>query len=199
MQRVFEFLKSTIVGGLLVLVPLGLLAFVAVKAFEIARDAASPVLAALPVRSVGGVSLAVLLAVVALLALCFFAGLVARTTLTRRLVKGVENLVLTTVPGYALMKNVGENLVGVEGADRRKTVVVRFEASSRVGFWMDTLPDGRVVVFLPNAPNAMTGELHLCPPDRVEVLEVSITAALDCLGCLGIGFGTAWPKADAAR
>jgi uncharacterized membrane protein len=55
---------------------------------------------------------------------------------------------------------------------------------------MDRLTDGRLVVFVPNVPNAFAGTLHLLTPDRVTTLGLSMRAALELLGKLGIGAGT---------
>ena len=101
-------------------------------------------------KSIGGVSLALAAAVLASLLVCFLAGLLAEAALTRRLIESVESLILSKMPGYSLMKTVGENLVGVEGSDRRKTVLVHLHDSAQLGFVMDELPDGRLVVFVPD-------------------------------------------------
>ena len=196
MGRFYRFLKSTILGGLLVLLPLGLLVAIAVKGIEIARDAIEPVFKMLPFKTVGGVSLAVLAAILVLLLACFLAGLLAQSALTRRLLGRVEHLILSRIPGYALMKSMGENLVGVEGKEGRTTLLVKLDDCWQIGFPMDTLPDGRRVVFLPDVPNAMTGSLHIFAPDRVEELALPISTALSTLGRLGIGLSEKWPSSE---
>lgn len=196
MGRIYEFLKSTILGGLFVLVPLGLLAGIAVKAIEVAHAAIEPVFRLLPFKSVSGVSPALMAAIILFLAACFLAGLLTRAAITRRLVENVEYLILSRIPGYALMKSVGEDLVEVEGKQGRTVVLVRLEASWQLGFLMDTLPDGRRVVFLPDVPNGMTGSLHLFSPDRIEQLQLPIATTLDILGRLGIGLSAKWPAAE---
>src|ERR1700723_3559236 len=113
MQSVYRFLKATIIGGLVVMVPVALLS-----------------------------------TVLALVGCCFIAGLFAETALIRYLVDRAERLALA-VPGYALMKNVGANLIGIEGKHPVRTVLVRSEATFQLGFLMETLVDGCHVVFIP--------------------------------------------------
>jgi uncharacterized membrane protein len=192
MHTILQFLKSTVIGGLLVLAPLGILGVIVVEAVQIGIRVVMPLIEMLPVKSVGGVSLAVMAAVVAIILLCFVAGLLAQMTLTQRLIKSIEGMILSSIPGYALMKNVGENLLGVQGKEGRKTVLIRLEHSSLIGFWMEQLPDGRVAVFVPNVPNAMTGALHLVAPERLEWLPVPIGNTLDCLNRLGVGLNREW-------
>jgi uncharacterized membrane protein len=197
MHGIYRFLKSTLLGGLIVLVPLIAIGAVVVWAGDIAIKAILPVFNWLPDQSVGGVSLAVLMAVGTLLASCFLAGLVAETAIVRGLGDRAERLALF-IPGYALMKNVGANLVGIEGKRPVKTVLVRFEASCQLGFLMETLADGRHVVFVPGVPSALVGTLHIFAADRVQMLDMSVSAALDVLSRLGIGLSDAWPKEAAA-
>ena len=85
------------------------------------------------------------------------------------------------------MKNVGANLVGIEGKHPVRTVLVRFEASWQLGFLMETLADGRHVVFIPGVPRALVGTLHIVAADRVQVLAMSVSTALDALARLGVG------------
>jgi uncharacterized membrane protein len=192
-RGVYRFLKSTILGGLVVLVPVVVLGALAVWAVRTAVQAIAPVFEWLPDRSVGGVSLAVLAAVLGLVLGCFLAGLVAETAIIRRLAERAERLALF-VPGYALMKNVGADLVGVESKHPVKTVLVRFPGSWQLGFLMETLDDGRHVVFIPGVPRALVGTLHIVAADRVRVLAMSVSTALDTLGRLGVGLRTSWPN-----
>jgi hypothetical protein len=59
------------------------------------------------------------------------------------------------------MKHVGADVVGIERKKPVKTVLVRFEASWQLGFLMETLSDGRHLVFVPGVPRALVGALHI--------------------------------------
>lgn len=193
MRGVYRFLKSTTIGGLGILVPLIALGAIVVWAVQLALPVVAPVFQWLPDKSVGGVSLTVLAGLLSLVVGCFLAGLFAETTVLRYLGGRAEQLALS-VPGYALMKNVGASLVGIETAHAAKTVLVRFEASWQLGFLMETLADGRHVVFIPGVPKALVGTLHIVATDRVQVLAMSVSAALDALGRLGVGLRETWSK-----
>src|SRR5262245_54523855 len=138
MRGIYRFLRSTVLGGLFVLLPLIALGAILIWAIDLALKAISPVFEWLPDKTVGGVSLTLASAVLALVAGCFVVGLLAETALVRGLGERAERLALS-IPGYALMKNVGANLVGIEGKTSVKTVVVQFEASWQLGFLMETL------------------------------------------------------------
>jgi uncharacterized membrane protein len=193
MRGIYRFLKSTILGGLVVLLPVAVLVAVCGWAVDIVLKVLAPVFAWLPDKSVGGVSLTMLTAIFAVIIFCFLAGVVAETALVRRLGDRAERIAML-VPGYALMKSVGANLVGIESSHPVKTVLVRFEASWQLGFLIETLADGRHVVFVPGVPKALVGTLHIVSADRVHVLAMPVSAALDALGRLGVGLRETWSK-----
>jgi hypothetical protein len=66
-------------------------------------------------------------------------------------------------------------------------VLVRFEASWQLGFSMEMLTDGRHIDFIPGVPRALVGTLHIISPDRVQIVPLSVSMALDALGRLGVG------------
>ncbi len=194
MRGLYRFLRSTILGGVLVLLPLIALVAIVIWGVQMALDAIRPVFAWLPDKSVGGVSLIVLAAIFTLLAASFLAGLLAETAVVRGLGDRAERLALS-IPGYALMKNVGSNLIGIEGKNPVRSVAVRFEATWQLAFLMETLGDGRHVVFVPGVPRALVGTLHIVAADRVQVLDMPVSTALDTLGRLGVGLRETWPGA----
>ena len=188
-RRVLSFFRSTVVGGLFVVAPVVVLLVLVGQAIEVVYSGLKPVIGVLNLNSTASYVLAVVVAVAGVIAVCFAAGLLARTALTQNAVRWLESMILSNLPGYALMKGVGSNLLGTAGADVHPVVAVRFEASTMIGFQMDRLADGRLVVFIPNVPNAFAGTLHLLTPDRVTPLGLSMRAALELLGKLGIGAG----------
>jgi uncharacterized membrane protein len=53
---------------------------------------------------------------------------------------------------------------------RARKALVRFPGSWQIGFVMDSLSDGRQVIFIPGVPRAMVGTLHILPDDQVQPL-----------------------------
>jgi uncharacterized membrane protein len=98
MRGAYRFLKSTMVGGLVVLLPVVVLFAIVGWACQITLSLVLPVFAWLPDKSVGGVALTVLATVGSLVVCCFFAGLLAETTIIRRLTDLTEQLAMS-VPG----------------------------------------------------------------------------------------------------
>jgi uncharacterized membrane protein len=195
-QRFVLFIKATVIGGVFVLAPFVLLVVVIGKALAVMFESIKPVLAWLPVKSVGGVSLALLAAIGALILICFLAGLVAHTAMARWLVRTIESAILANLPGYTLIKSMGEGMAGVDQRDRRQGVLVRYDDHEEIGLVMDRAPDGRLVVFVPNIPSPWSGSLRLVAPERVTSLDVPLRDLLDRLQRMGVGLGDLLPPRE---
>jgi hypothetical protein len=84
MKAISHFLRTTIRGGALFLLPIFVLAFVLNKAFDYARRGLKPVAKLIPDQLVSGATMEMILAIGLIALLCFLAGLFARTALHER-------------------------------------------------------------------------------------------------------------------
>ncbi len=182
-----NFLKTTLIGGLLFLVPIIVIVAILGKAFGLMAALAAPLAAWIPIDAIGGVALADLLVVAAIVVLCFAAGLVARSSAAVRAVQSVESGFLTSIPGYGFIKGMTEGLAGREGSEALKPVLAKFDDASQVAFEIERNPDGRVVVYVPGAPDPWSGSVFVMTVDRVEPLEGSMPAAVKNIRTLGRG------------
>ncbi len=182
-----NFLKTTLIGGLVFLVPIIVVVAILGKAFGLMAAGAAPLAAWIPIDSIGGVALANLLAVVAIVVLCFAAGLVARSSAAVRAVQSLESGFLTSIPGYGFIKGMTEGLAGREGPEALRPVLAKFDDASQVAFEIERNPDGRVVVYVPGAPDPWSGAVFVMTADRVEPLEASMPAAVKNIRALGRG------------
>lgn len=187
MKRILKFLRTTLVGGLLFLVPIVVLLGVLGKALAVAHKLVDPLAARLPVESFVGLRTPVLLAIGMIVSFCFLAGLLARTALAQRVVRKLESAVLSNLPGYEFFKGMGESLLGIEKEGAYPVVLVRFDDNWQIGFRVDQLERGLVAVFVPGAPNPQSGSVYWMTPDRVTLAEIPPTAMLKCLNRLGAG------------
>src|SRR5262245_61202270 len=112
-----KFVKATIVGGLLFLLPLILIVVLLTHAMKFAGKVAHPIAKALKLDTVIGTDGEIALAVVVLLVISLAAGLFARTRAGRTAMRWAETSVLGGLPQYQLIKSVAEGLAQVEGAE----------------------------------------------------------------------------------
>lgn len=196
MRKLNDFLKTTIVGGLLFLVPVILLLVILGHAMRLVGKVAAPIAAEFPVHEIAGVAVASLLAVIVLLLLAFFAGLVARTDTGRAVMRWFEESLLGGLPQYRMMKTMAEGLAQVEDASGIKPALVSIEGGWQIGYVLEEMRPGWTAVFLPQAPTPMAGNVMYMPSDRVRLLDMPIGEAMLLVKRLGVGSAQALRQAD---
>jgi uncharacterized membrane protein len=187
MKRILKILRTTLVGGLLFLVPIIVLVVILGKALALAHKLVDPLAERLPVHSVIGLQTPILLAITIIVLLCFLAGLLARSVLARKLVRSLETAVLADVPGYELLKGMGESMLGVEKQTGHQVVLARIEDAWQIAFLVERLEGGHVAVFVPGAPNPLSGSVYFMTPDRIKAVDIPAAGAMKCLRRVGAG------------
>ena len=181
-----KFLKTTIIGGLLFLVPVVAVVMIVGKALSVMQAVAEPVAEVLPIDSLGGVAIVNVIAAVIVLLISFLAGLLARTKPAQKFASTIENAVLQKIPGYTLVKGVTNKLTSPD-TEGIHSVLVSFGHSSRVSIEIERVSKNRVVVYIPSSPNPWTGEVHVVNADQVERLDCPITTVIEHVEQLGGG------------
>ena len=187
MKVVVEFVRSTILGGLLFLVPLVAVLFVLGEAFKIARTVLAPVAQLFPFHPIAGVTGATLVAVAGLVLVCFLAGLIARTVVGRAIAEPLERTVLRRVPGYAFVRTVTRGLAGLQGDKDVVVALAWIEESWVLSFVLERHTSGLHTVFVPSAPTPAAGAVYYLPADRLRMLDVPVAKAVASIMSLGMG------------
>ena len=187
-KKSVQFILTTVIGGVLFLVPVVFLGMILTKAAGYMMVIAQPLAAWIPVDSIGGVALANLIAIVAVILLCFLAGLVARHALAGKVVKNLESKVLMKIPGYSMVKGIAG---GFDSSEKEglKPVALKLGTAERIGFEMQKLPDGRSVIYIPSAPSPWSRITQVLPPDQVTYLDVPVTKIIEITESYGYGVG----------
>src|SRR5208337_2781878 len=152
MKGIVKFVRTSLVGGILFMLPIVLMAIIIGKALAIADKIVGPLAAHLPEDSVFGLDMPRLMAIGLLVLFCFLAGVFARTKLAQKGVIWLETTVLSNLPGYEFFKNLSGNLLGHETKQTFPTVLARIEDAWQLGFLIERLEDGQVAVFVPGTP-----------------------------------------------
>jgi len=187
MKALGEFIRTTLIGGILFLLPIIVLIMVLGKAQNIAGRIMAPLVERIPVQSVGGVAVAKILVIGVLVLFCLLTGLFARTRLARRSVGWLERGLLSKLPGYNFLKGISESLAGFETDHRQEVVLARIEDAWQIGFLMERVEKDRYAVFVPGAPSIWSGSVYLMTEERFQRINISRAEAMKCLGRLGEG------------
>jgi len=187
MKALAAFVRTTLTGFVLFLLPLVVLIIVIGKAQRIATRIMIPLAGLIPVESVRGIVVARLLAAGAIVLFCFLAGLAWRIGPARSVIEWLERTVLSYIPGYGFFKGMCESLAGFEERHAYPVVLARIEEAWQIGFLMESLANGYYAVFVPGAPSAWSGSVYFMTEDRFKRIDMPRAEALQCLRRLGIG------------
>ena len=187
MNAIAQFVRTTIVGGLLFLAPIVVLVVILAKAFDYAKKGLNAILVYFPgaveLSPAGATALSVLL--IALL--CFLAGILARTVPAQHVVNALESSVLSKIPAYEYLKQESASALGAAGNTDLHVVFVPMEGGWQLGLQTEPMADGLVPVFVPGAPNPHSGSVFFFPADVVRPAGVELVSALNCLRRCGAG------------
>ncbi len=179
--KTFGFLKTTAIGGLIFLLPLGVLGFLLGYVFNVVLLIYEPLEEHLPVSTAAGTALLFAIAVGILVMLCFLCGLAARRAIARRFSRTVEKHLVMVYPKYAIYKDIVAGNVGGDAlAPSLVPVTIQFDDAIRIGYEAGRTERGLVIVYLPGSPDPWIGSVVLVESDRIQPLDVDFneTAAI---------------------
>ena len=178
-----DFVVSSLVGGLLVLVPLYLAILLLLKAAKSLAGLVKPLAGLLPDWVPGEHLLSLLL----VLLLCFLVGAALSTRIGRVTLRQVERSVFERVPGYTLLRSLTQQVAGEEQENVWKPALAEIEEALVPAFIIEAFTDGRYTVFVPSVPTPFAGAVYVLGPERVHPLDVPFTVAIKSISRWGAG------------
>jgi uncharacterized membrane protein len=136
--------------------------------------------------SIQGIAWQKIVALLLLVALCFIAGLLAKTSMAKRLLVWVEDNILRRVPGYSFFKSIGRSMAGIKEQEM-KIVLVRVDDGWQIAFLIEQINDNMYTVFVPDAPTPISGSVYHVEKDRIIWTQMTRQQALQCISQLGFG------------
>jgi len=185
MARIGRFIGTSIVGGLLVILPIYLAVLLVLVLGRKVVSLLSP-LAKLVPDTVPHPGIVVgLLAVL----LCFLAGLLIRSFPKSAVGKGLEEKVLERLPGYSMLRMATRSLFG-DQHEGLQLALVEMEDGLVVGVVMERhAAVGWVTVFVPGTPAPASGAVYLFPEGKVHPVDVPFSAGIKAASRYGQGAG----------
>lgn len=183
MKHIWEFVKNTVVGGLLVVVPIYLAVLLLLKAMQSVAGLVRPVALLLPPALPAENVLSLLLVV----GVCFLVGLAVRARTGRAIRERIERSLFEQIPGYALIRSLTQRLAGESGENVWQPALAEIEEALVPAFIIEELADGRFTVFVPSIPTPLAGAVYVLSRERVHPLDVPFTQAIQTVSRWGAG------------
>ncbi|MBA4020447.1 MAG: hypothetical protein C0483_25075 [Pirellula sp.] len=181
-----SFFKTTAIGGVLFLLPflvvVGLLVYVH-RAVVAVHEVLKPWI---PLDSATSFALLFAVALAALLAMCFAAGVAARRAIGVRFANTIEKQLMKVYPKYGIYKDMlAGKFGGADNVPSLRSVLVKRDGMLVPAFQADRLEGGLVVVYFPGAPDTWYGSIALVPPENVQAIPLAFNDALEICERLG--------------
>jgi uncharacterized membrane protein len=186
-------IKSTIIAGIVFLIPFLIIIVLLGKVFDIMLLVADPIGDMVTPDGVADFIVTNLLAVLLVLVVCFLAGLLAKSAMMQRLFAALDRRLTLLIPGYAFFRSAFRDL-DPKATAGLKPVVVRLNDMRQLGFWVEDVDENDCIVFFPIAPEPRSGTVAIVEKSRVTELDTGFINVVDVLNRLGTGGSAVLPK-----
>jgi uncharacterized membrane protein len=185
MKAAREFVVSTLIGGLFIVVPVYLAIVLLLKGMQSVARLVRPFAAMLPdwLPAEGFLSLLLVLL------LCFVVGAAVRTRAGRAVRERLEKTFFERLPGYSMLRGLTQRLAGQGEESAWQPALAEIEDALVPAFIIEELEDGRYTVFVPSIPTPMAGAVYILGRERVHLVDVPFTQAISTISRWGSGSG----------
>jgi len=186
-----KFLKTTLLGGLFVLLPLMLLWIGLKEIGGLLELMAAPIADLLvdlfPPGMFDNLTAPGVVAFFLIVGVSLALGLAAKSVWLRSIGRKIENSVLNKVPMYRMLKVVSSSLIGSDFGDVRPALVADGSGGGDPCYVIEKHDDGRATVLLPWSPASFAGSIKVVQQSKLEYLNCSLDEFSRSLSQIGVG------------
>ena len=187
MKQIAEFLKTTVIGGLFVLLPVLLIFMLLAEALQMVVALATPIADLFPKGAFDQAEAPVLIALILIVAVSFLLGLTLRSAALSRLGGWIERTVLSRLPAYTVLKRLTMGFAKEEAAAFKPGLLISAEGWKDIVYVIEDHGDRQLTVLVPWAPTAFSGSVKVVDRDRVEMLDANLGDVSKVLSLWGMG------------
>ena len=182
-----KFLKTTLLGGLFILLPLMLL-WIGLKEISGLLEAmATPIADLFPAGVFDNLTAPGAVAVLLIVGTSFILGLAARSAWLSSVGRSIENTVLNRVPMYRMLKVISSALIDSDSGDIKPALVTDSSGGGDPCYVIEKHADGRATVLLPWSPASFAGSIKVVQQSELEYLSCSLDEFSRSLSQIGVG------------
>jgi len=182
-----NFIKTTLFGGLLILLPLMLLWLGLHEIAGLLIAMATPIADLFPKGPFENLATPGLVAVLLIVGVSFVLGLAARSFVLKRIGRQLENSILEKIPMYRMLKIMSGALID---SDTSKVVPALVKDGTGGGdpcYVIEKHKDGRATVLLPWSPASFAGSIKVVQRSSLEIVPCSLDEFSRSISQVGVG------------
>ncbi len=189
MNRAKGFMKTSILGGVAVILPAAILVFIFKWIFDLVTGMIQPLTNLVLARSDLREIVAVILVISIIIAVCFFVGVVVKTRIGRFIHEELEKRILGMAPGYSMIKETVMQFLGKKQTPFSSVALAQIYENKTLmtAFVTDTHLNGDYTVFVPTGPNPTSGNIYHLKKRYVHHIDVPVETAMRSIISCGAG------------
>jgi uncharacterized membrane protein len=182
-----KFLKTTLLSGLSILLPLMLL-WIGIKEIGgLLVLMATPIADMLPGKHFEKLTAPGVIAAILIVCTAFIMGLTARFSSLRGVGRNIENSILFKIPMYRMLKTISGALVDSSTSDVDAAIIRDGSGGGDPCYVMEKHKDGRATVLVPWSPASFAGSIKVVQQSNLEMLNCSVDEYSRSLSQMGVG------------
>lgn len=181
-----SFIKTTLLGGFTVLLPIAILATVFNWLYSLITGALEPL-----TKTIWGQAVLVTHVITALIIIIisFLLGVAIKTALGKYIYETIEKELLCKIPGYNTTKDIVFQFLGKKKNSFSSVALVNlFNNETMVtAFITDEHNNGITTIFMPTGPNPTSGNIYHVKSSNVHKVDIPIEEAMRSIISCGAG------------
>jgi uncharacterized membrane protein len=189
LDRIKSFLKTTLMGGALVVLPIVVLLIVFNWLYQFIADKIKPITYIMSETARLQEFYASIAALLLIVLSFFIVGIVLKTKIGRFAFNFFERKILTKLPLYKIIKDTTEQFVGSEKMLFKHVALVNIWGNDTrmTAFITEEHDDGSFTVFVPSGPAPTAGFIFHLPGDKVQKVNYPVDKTMKTILSLGAG------------
>ena len=190
MEKLKNFLKTSLLGGVVVILPVAILVSVTLWLFDLVTGLIEPLTRLLISDSQLNEKAAEILVIILIVLTCFFVGVLVRTRLGDFLYRFIETRILKLAPAYSMIKETVLQIFGSRKDSPFSSVAlvqVFGNETLMTAFITDKHEDGSFTVFVTTGPNPTSGLIYHLEGRFVHPVDIPVQDAMRSIISCGAG------------
>jgi uncharacterized membrane protein len=201
MTKSRSFIRTSLLGGVIVLLPITILGFAFTWLLNLIRRIIQPLTDVVMERGQMQEFVATLIALGLIVGFCFVVGVIVRTQVGRFIHEQMEKRFFRVAPGYNLVKETVMQFLGNRKSPFGSVAMVRLFGTPTLvtAFITDEHENGWCTVFVPTGPNPTSGLIYHVPGENVFRVDHPVEDVMRSIISCGAGTAPILTKCAAAN
>lgn len=189
MDKLKSLIRTSILGGVAVILPAAILIFIFKWIFSLVTDIIQPLTNLVMAKSQLQEFIADFLVIAIILSVCLIVGIIVKTRVGKYIHEKLETRILKIAPGYTMVKETVMQFIGNKKSPFSSVALVQVFGNDTLmtAFVTDTHSDNRYSVFVPTGPNPTSGNIYHLNGEYVHHIDIPVEDAMRSIISCGAG------------